>query len=507
MAFSFKIRRKNMIDDAYCFDEYSRCEVPVSSPLAYVKKGLNAWADEADGREEEGEETGAASLPSDTYDPLKMYLNEIGGSHLLKRSEEIDIAKRIQDSKNKAFKSILTLPFSLEKFLLSAERVKLGKASLTDLVRAEEVPGSVPGYTRKRFLANLRQIQSLHQQEVAAGTQSPGTFRGKAEVTGRNGSRYEKYTLLHEKLLTKIISMRPRSDFVRGLVKEIEEGLRAVEQVKETRDRRKYYRAKKHYEQRMGALIEKIKLQLQAYAGARGEFEAAKMQLVEANLRLVVHAARRYAGIGTLSVPDLIQEGNIGLMRAAELFDYRKGFKFSTYATCWIKQAITRALSNNSRMIRLPVHTAYEVSKIIHTSRDLVQECGDEPTPEEIAQRVKMPAKKVQNLLGISREPLSLSMNIGDDNTPLSDYIEDRTVPSALETVIRDDLKVKISLALGILEPKEKRIVKVRFGIGEEEQTLETLAQEFGVTRERIRQIETNAIKKLKVNLLSVLHI
>jgi RNA polymerase primary sigma factor len=288
------------------------------------------------------------------------------------------------------------------------------------------------------------------------------------------------------------------------LYKEIEEGMLSIEKAGETKDRQEYRRKKRQYKRFMGSSLEEVKRLLQVYTEAHAESDTAKMILVQANLRLVVHTARRYAGIGTLGVPDLIQEGNIGLMRAAELFDYRKGFKFSTYATCWIKQSVTRALSNNSRMIRLPVHTAYELSKIIHTSKDLIQESGNEPTPEEIAARVKMPMKKVQNLLGVSKEPLSLSMSIGEDNAPLSDYIEDRTIPSALEVVIKDDLRDKINSAIGVLGPKEKRIVRVRYGIGEEEQTLETLAQEFGVTRERIRQIEMNAIKKLKSSLAVV---
>jgi RNA polymerase primary sigma factor len=490
------------MNDMSCFEEYTRCEVPNPS-LNYTESGLNTWSDETGTEDEEWEESGNSSYTGDTYDPLKMYLNEIGASQLLKRNEELEIAKRIQDGKEKAFKAIFSIPLSVERLLCSAELVKEGKASLTDLIRAEEIPGCLPGDTKKRFLGVISQIRRHHQSAAYPAVPQKLTAEKPSAGVKRSGSA-AKQESRHEKFLSKIVALRPRFDFVRSLCIEITEGMQRLEKVRESKDRRKYYRNKQQYERRTGLPLEDIKRLLQTYAEALEEIETAKMLLVEANLRLVVHAARRYAGIGTLSVPDLIQEGNIGLMRAAELFDYRKGFKFSTYATCWIKQAITRALSNNSRMIRLPVHTAYEVSKIIHTSRDLVQESGDEPTPEEIAERVKMPTKKVQNLLGISREPLSLSMSIGEENAPLSDYIEDRTIPSALDSVIKDDLRIKIGKAIGILEPKEKRIVKVRFGIGEEEQTLETLAQEFGVTRERIRQIETNAIRKLKVTLLSV---
>jgi RNA polymerase primary sigma factor len=487
------------MEEMSCLEEYTRCEV-ANSPLIYAENGLNTWSDN-EAEEEEWEESGTGSYPGDTYDPLKMYLNEIGASQLLKRNEELEIAKRIQDGKELACKTIFSLPFSVQKFISAAEMVKEGKLSLTDIVRSEEVPGSLPGNAKKRFFSAIRTIEKQHQNLVYPAVLNESTV---VNSSGRKRP-VSSEKVRHEKFLSKITALRPRFDFIRKLFIEITEGMHRLELIRGEKDRRKYYRHKKQYERLMGLTVCEVNALLQNYCRAVQEIETAKMLLVEANLRLVVHAARRYAGIGTLSVPDLIQEGNIGLMRAAELFDYRKGFKFSTYATCWIKQAITRALSNNSRMIRLPVHTAYEVSKIIHTSRDLVQESGDEPTPEEIAERVKMPTKKVQNLLGISREPLSLSMSIGEENAPLSDYIEDRTIPSALESVIKDDLRVKITNAIGILEPKEKRIVKVRFGIGEEEQTLETLAQEFGVTRERIRQIETNAIRKLKVTLLSVL--
>jgi len=466
-----------MVEDMSCIDGYTQYDIPGSSQLAHAESGIGPWTDAVDSEEEGWDEGNVVSPPADTYDPLKMYLHEISATRLLKRSEEIEIAKRIQDGKDKAMRAIFSLPFSVKKLLLSAEMVKQGKSSLTDIVLTEDVPGCVPGETEKRFFAGIRQIERLLRQ------------------------RTDSKILWSEKFRAKIIALRPRFDFVRRLYKEIEEGMLSIEKAGETKDRQEYRRKKGQYKRFMGSSFEEVKRLLQVYTEAHAESDTAKMILVQANLRLVVHTARRYAGIGTLGVPDLIQEGNIGLMRAAELFDYRKGFKFSTYATCWIKQSVTRALSNNSRMIRLPVHTAYELSKIIHTSKDLIQEFGNEPTPEEIAARVKMPMKKVQNLLGVSKEPLSLSMSIGEDNAPLSDYIEDRTIPSALEVVIKDDLRDKINSAIGVLGPKEKRIVRVRYGIGEEEQTLETLAQEFGVTRERIRQIEMNAIKKLKSSL------
>ena len=491
------------MENMSCFDGFARNDVQDQSHLAYEESGMRAWTDDGDPEEKESDEACAASFPGETYDPLSMYLDEISAAQLLKRNEELEIAKRIHEGKEKAMQAIFSLPFAVKKLLLSSEMVKQGKASLNEIVHSEDIPGSIPGKTEKRFFACIRHIARLYQQGTASTALASAT-PGKKPAGRKKKSPgiTPQQTLWHNKIPAKIIALRPKFDFVRGLFKEIEENVRSIERALETTmDRREYCRKKGQYERFLGASLEEADRLLQDYAAAHEEVYTAKMTLVQANLRLVVHTARRYAGIGTINISDLIQEGNIGLMRAAELFDHRKGFKFSTYATCWIKQTITRALSNNSRMIRLPVHTAYEVSKIIHASRDLVQETGDEPTPEELSARVNMPTKKVQNLLGISKEPLSLSMSMGEDNAPLSDYIEDHTIPSALDAVIKDDMREKISRAISSLCPKEKRIVKVRYGIGEEEQTLESLAQEFGVTRERIRQIEMKAIRKLKLSL------
>jgi RNA polymerase primary sigma factor len=490
------------MENMSCFDGLMRHDVHEPSHLTYEENGTDAWPDGADPEEKDCDDAGSSSFPGETYDPLSMYLDEISSARLLKRSEELEIAKRIHAGKEKAMQAIFSLPFTVKKLLMSAEMVKQGNMSLNDIVQSEDVPGSLPGEAQKRFFACVRQLTRLYNQRTASSA-PPAAAQGKKTAgTKRKGPVVLAQTALwHSKIPARIIALRPKFDFVRGLFKEVEENVRSIEKALKTMDRREYCRKKRQYERFLGAPLEEVARLMQEYAVAHEEVYNAKMTLVQANLRLVVHTARRYAGIGTISISDLIQEGNIGLMRAAELFDHRKGFKFSTYATCWIKQTITRALSNNSRMIRLPVHTAYEVSKIIHASRDIVQETGDEPTPEELSARVNMPTKKVQNLLGISKEPLSLSMSMGEDNTPLSDYIEDHTIPSALDAVIRDDLRNKISRAISGLCPKEKRIVKVRYGIGEEEQTLEALAQEFGVTRERIRQIEMKAIRKLKLSL------
>ncbi|MBI5846404.1 MAG: sigma-70 family RNA polymerase sigma factor [Nitrospirae bacterium] len=423
------------------------------------------------------EEASAEEDPADGYescDPLKMYLNEIGSTPLLKRSREFEVARQIEDSWERAIAALFSLPSAVEKLLQAGNDVQFGKMHLNEVIRLSSDPEQIKDDEKKKFVDAVRQIERLQRLKTAS--------------------------LYRDKLPARVNALRLRFDFVEGVFSEIDAEVHATGERLAGMNARKALAERNTFKEKTGTPLETMQDVLRTFSHARAEIHEARNVLIEGNLRLVVSAARRYASMGRMSMLDLIQEGNIGLMRAVDLFDYRRGFKFSTYAMCWIKQAITRALSRQSRLIRLPVHTADELTRIIQVSKQLTNELAEDPSPETIAARMKMPEHKVRGLLEMSRDPLSLHTPVGEDDSEMIDFIEDKSMQSPLAALIHSDLKEKVRSAISLLDPKEEKILRGRFSLDREEQTLEMLANEFGLTRERIRQIETTAIKKLRVH-------
>lgn len=457
--------------------EYAGCDVlDYTEPLK--EEPVEFFVVDAPYREE-AESSAEDSSPEDgvaddheQIDPLTMYLSEIGSIPLLKKCDETEVAKRIEDNREIAVRALFSLPFAVERLLQAVEHVRSGEAYLKEIIHLSSDPDPAKGDEKEAFLEAIRQIGRLHRLKT------PSFYR--------------------EKLPSRIVALRLRFEFVERLFGEINTEVRQISDRLAGMNTKKANAELAKFDKRTGTSLNTVQTVLRTFSNARGEINDARNILIEGNLRLVVSTARRYAGMGRMSMLDLVQEGNIGLMKAVDLFDYRKGFKFSTYAMCWIKQAITRALSKHSRMIRFPVHTADELTRIVRASKDLANELAEEPSHKTIAERVKMPEHKVRALLEMSRDPLSLHMQVGDDESEMIDLIEDRSMPSPLESVMHAELREKIRHAITILDPKEEMVIRGRFNIGREEQTLEMLAKEFGLTRERIRQIETAAIKKLK---------
>ncbi len=432
-------------------------------------------ADDSGEAENTAEDHDPEADPADGHescDPLKMYLNEIGSTPLLKKSRELEVARQIEDNRELAITALFSLPSVVEKLVQAGKQIQLGKMPLNEIIRLSSDPEQIRDDEKKKFMEAVRQIERLHQMKT------PALYRGK--------------------LPARVMALRLRFDFVERLFRETEDEMHAFKDGLAGMNARKAAVGRNTFHERTGSTVEAVEEVLRTFSHARGEINEARNILIEGNLRLVVSAARRYAAMGRMSMLDLIQEGNIGLMRAVDLFDHRKGFKFSTYAMCWIKQAITRALSRHSRLIRLPVHTADELTRIVQASRELTNELAEDPSPETIAARVKLPAPKVRGLLEMSRDPLSLHTPVGEDDSEMIDFIEDKSMQSPLAALINTDLRKKVLSAISLLDPKEEKVLRGRFSIDREEQTLEMLANEFGLTRERIRQIETSAIKKLR---------
>lgn len=509
-----------------------------SSPTG--ARRVSDWSDEEP-------EARSPNYAEDTSDPVRMYLQEIGAVSLLTREQEVEIAKQIEEGQNQVQEHVLVHPFTLRYLLNIADGIKAGEISerelqdedttpdeeqdleaeptpatdgvilktleklrklakeneeLTAEIRKRATPDKVTARklaaTQKRIRKVLDELQ-LSRRHINAVVEKLKRARRMLEDEMVVVNRYERRTKKTSNQLLRLAptlrgeDSRAAAAAARSLRMTPQDARRMVEDLRGSR------RRIVELETEVGMPYDELSATLKVIRAGERRAQDGQKRLIEANLRLVVSIAKRYTNRG-LGFLDLVQEGNIGLMRAVEKFEYQRGYKFSTYATWWIRQSVSRAIADQARTIRIPVHMIETINKVVRSSRYLVQQLGREPTPEEIAQKMEMPLDKVRNVLRIVKEPVSLETPIGDEEeSSLGDFVEDRQTVSPSDAAVYTSLEEQTRKVLATLTPREEQILRMRFGIGEKsDYTLEEVGQRFAVTRERIRQIEAKALRKLR---------